>query len=82
MAYDHQPPPSANLLIFGGQKIRSTKKIPTIPVAGKKVPDKPLQTHNVNLSSIISTSSIAMMGIFPSCKKSWMLCKPKSLRAS
>jgi hypothetical protein len=32
---------------------------------GENVPEKPLQTHRDKLSSIISASSIATMGIFP-----------------
>jgi hypothetical protein len=49
---------------FGGEKkVRQEKSYEKF--YRENVPEKPLRTHHDKLSSIISDSSVATMGIFP-----------------
>ena len=57
----HAPP---ILGFFGGEKkVRQEKSYEKF--YRENVPEKPLRTHHDKLSSIISDSSVATMGIYP-----------------
>ena len=75
------PPPEGNLLNLGG----GTKLFPPLSPPNilryflqGNVPERPLPTHRDEPPLIISESSVATMGIFPSREKSSVLCGSKS----
>ncbi len=75
------PPPGAHLQLFW-QKNKFDQKNFYIKETVDQVPEKALRTHRNKPSRIISGWSVETMGIFPSCKNSWTLCKLRLLGAS